>query len=196
MAIQDTRVVLMELSDVQVAPLLTDPADAEPTYGEYVDLAGALSLQISPEMVTKTLYGDSTIMDNYSRTTSINFTVTNSVISLSGLEVIIGGTVTKTGTNLTEKVTYSMTKESATPGYFKIEGKWDYPSTDGTVKDAHVVLYKCRVSEPPDFTINDSSGDFGDCAFTGIAVPTNHTGKWWDMTLQAQATPIVPEEKP
>lgn len=194
MAIQDTRVVLMELSDVQVAPLLTDPADEEPTYGEFVDLSGALSLQVSPEMVTKTLYGDSTIMDNYSRTTSINFTATNSVISLSGLEVIIGGKVTKTGTGLTEKVTYSMTKEAATPGYFKLEGKWDYPSTDGTVQAAHVILHKCRVSEPPDFTINDSSGDFGDCSFTGIAVPTNFTGKWWDMVLEAQATPIVPEE--
>ena len=52
MAIQDTRVVLMELADVKVAPLLTDPADGETTYGEFVDLAGALSLQISPEMVT------------------------------------------------------------------------------------------------------------------------------------------------
>ena len=188
MAIQDTRVVLMELADVKVAPLLTDPADGEATYGEFVDLAGALSLQISPEMVTKTLYGDSTIMDNYSRTTSIN-----SVISLSGLEVIIGGKVTKSGDNLTEKVTYSMTDASATPGYFKIEGKWNYPSTDGTVKDAHVILYKCRVSEPPDFTINDSSGDFGDCSFTAVAVPTNKDGKWWDMVLQAKATEIGAE---
>ena len=193
MAIQDTRVVLMELADVKVAPLLTDPADGEATYGDFVDLAGALSLQISPEMVTKTLYGDSTIMDNYSRTTSINITVTNSVISLSGLEVIIGGKVTKSGEALTEKVTYSMTGASATPGYFKIEGKWNYPSTDGTVKDAHVVLYKCRVSEPPDFTINDSSGDFGDCSFTAVAVPTNKDGKWWDMVLQAKATEIGAE---
>ena len=95
--------------------------------------------------------------------------------------------------SLTEKVTYSMTGASATPGYFKIEGKWNYPSTDGTVKDAHVILYKCRVSEPPDFTINDSSGDFGDCSFTAVAVPTNKDGKWWDMVLQAKATEIGAE---
>ena len=85
MAIQDTRVVLMELADVKVAPLLTDPADGEATYGAFVDLACALSLQISPEMVTKTLYGDSTIMDNYSRTTSINITV---IVTASATSVI------------------------------------------------------------------------------------------------------------
>ena len=140
--ILDTRVVLMELSDVKVAPLLTDPTEGETTYGAFVDLAGVLSLQVSPEMVSKTLYGDSTVMDNYARTTSINFTVTNSVISYSGLKCILGGNVSTEGTDGTEKVTYSITAANATPGYFKLEGKWDYASTDGTVKDAHVVLYK------------------------------------------------------
>ena len=188
--ILDTRVVLMELSDVKVAPLLTDPTEGETTYGAFVDLAGVLSLQVSPEMVSKTLYGDSTVMDNYARTTSINFTVTNSVISYSGLKCILGGNVSTEGTDGTEKVTYSITAANATPGYFKLEGKWDYASTDGTVKDAHVVLYKCRLSEAPDFTINDSSGDFGDYSFTGVAMPTNGEGKWMDMTLNATASDI------
>ena len=191
MAIQDTRVVLMELSDVKVAPLLTDPADADPTYGEYVDLAGVLSLQISPEMVTKDLMGDSTIMDTYSRITSVNFTVTNSVLSFGGLQVMLGGTIEKQGSGDAEKVTYSMTKETATPKYFLLEGKWDYPSTDGTIGDGHVVLYKCRINDAPDFTINDSSGDFGECSFGGVALPTNHSGKWWDTVLAAKASNIV-----
>ena len=185
--ILDTRVVLMELSDVKVAPLLTDPTGDTTTYGDFVDLAGSLSLQVSPEIVSKTLYGDSTVMDNYARTTSINFTVTNSVISYSGLEVILGGNVSTTGSDTTEKVTYSITAANATPGYFKLEGKWDYAST---VKDAHVVLYKCRLSEAPDFTINDSSGDFGDCSFSGVAMPTNGDGKWMEMTLNATASEI------
>ena len=189
-SIDDTKVVLMELQDVKVAKLLTDPSTAEPTYGEWVDLAGILTLQISPEMETKNLQGDSIIMDTYSRITGINFTVTNSVLSFSGLEVIMGGKVTRSGTDLTEKVTYSMTADAATPPYFKIEGKWNYPSTDGTVADAHVTLYKCRMTEAPDFDINDASGDFGECSFTGSAVPTNYSGKWWDMILNATAEEI------
>lgn len=195
MALDDTRVVLMELQDVKVAPLMSDPSDAEPTYGDWVDLAGILNLQVSPEMVTKTLYGDSTIMDTYSRTTGINFTVTNSVISFSGLEVLIGGKVTRTGSGEDAQVVYSMIADNATPGYFKLEGKWNYASTDGTVKDAHVVLHKCRVSEAPDFTINDSSGDFGDCSFSGVAMPTEKSGKWWDMTLNAKARDIGTAEE-
>ncbi len=190
MAINDTKVVLMELRDVKVFPLLTDPSDGVATYGAPVDLTGALTLQVSPQMETKSLYGDSVVMDTYSRITSINFTATNSVVSFSGLKVIMGGTVNKTGTDGTEAVTYAMTKESATPPYFKLEGKWDYASTDGSVKDAHIVLYKCKTSEPPEFTINDSSGDFGECSFTGVAVPTSHEGKWMEMTLNATAKEI------
>ena len=189
-SIDDTSVVLMELQDVKVAKLLTDPSTAEPTYGEWIDLAGILTLQISPEMVTKNLQGDSIVMDTYSRTTGINFTVTNSVLSFSGLEVILGGQVTRSGTDLTEKVTYSMTSETATPPYFKLEGKWNYASTDGTLADAHVILYKCRMSEAPDFSINDASGDFGECTFSGVAVPTKKSGKWWDMILNATAEEI------
>ena len=102
--ILDTRVVLMELSDVKVAPLLTDPTEGETTYGAFVDLAGVLSLQVSPEMVSKTLYGDSTVMDNYARTTSINFTVPNSVISYSGLKCILGGNVSTEGTDGLKKL--------------------------------------------------------------------------------------------
>lgn len=190
MAIDSSRVVLMELRDVKVAPLLTDPVSGTTTYGDFVDLTGALSLQVTPQMESKTLYGDSTIMDTYSRTTSINFTASNSVVSFDGLKVLMGGNVTKSGTEGNEKITYSMSAANATPGYFKIEGKWDYASTDNTVKDAHVVLYKCRITEAPEFTINDTSGDFGNCEFTGTAVPTNADGKWWDMTLNASATEI------
>lgn len=191
MAIDSSRVVLMELRDVKVAPLLTDPASGTATYGDYVDLTGALSLKVTPKMESKTLYGDSTIMDTYSRTTSVDFTASNSVVSFDGLKVLMGGNVEKTGESGTEKITYSMSAANATPGYFKIEGKWDYASTDNTVKDAHVVLYKCRVTEAPEFTINDTSGDFGNCEFTGTAVPTNADGKWWDMTLNATATEIA-----
>ena len=68
-----------------------------------------------------------------------------------------------------------------------------YHVKDGTVEDAHVILHKCRISEAPDFTINDSSGDFGDCTFTGVAVPTNNKGLWWDMVLQAKASDIGAE---
>lgn len=193
MAMDITALRLMELKDVKVSRMISDPADAEPTYDNPVDLAGALSFQVSPELENKILYGDSTIMDSYSRTTSINFTVTNSVVSLSGLEVIMGGQITRAGADGVETVIYELTAKNATPPYFKIEGKWDYAGE--TIGDAHIVLYKCRVSEPPDFTINDSSGDFGDCSFTGTAMPTRKSGHWWQLILNKEEKEIeIPSE--
>lgn len=188
MAMDITALRLMELKDVKVSRMVSDSADAEPTYDNPVDLAGALSFQVSPELENKILYGDSTIMDSYSRTTSINFTVTNSVVSLSGLEVIMGGKITRAGADKAETVIYELTAKNATPPYFKIEGKWDYAGE--TIGDAHIVLYKCRVSEPPDFTVNDSSGDFGDCSFTGTAMPTRKSGHWWQLILNKEGKEI------
>ena len=46
-------------------------------------------------METKNLQGDSIIMDTYSRITGIDFAVTNSVLSFSGLELLWAGRVTK-----------------------------------------------------------------------------------------------------
>ena len=109
MAMDITALRLMELKDVKVSRMISDSADAEPTYDNPVDLAGALSFQVSPELENKILYGDSTIMDSYSRTTSINFTVTNSVVSLSGLEVIMGGQITRAGADKAETVIYELT---------------------------------------------------------------------------------------
>ena len=188
MAMDITALRLMELKDVKVSRMISDSADAEPTYDNPVDLAGALSFQVSPELENKILYGDSTIMDSYSRTTSINFTVTNSVVSLSGLEVIMGGQITRAGADKAETVIYELTAKNATPPYFKIEGKWDYAGE--TIGDAHIVLHKCRLSEPPDFTVNDSSGDFGDCSFTGTAMPTRKSGHWWQLILNKEEKDI------
>lgn len=188
MAMDITALRLMELKDIKVSRMISDSVDAEPVYDNPVDLAGALSFQVSPELENKTLYGDSTIMDSYSRTTSINFTVTNSVVSLAGLEVIMGGQILTTGAAAAETVTYELTAKNATPPYFKIEGKWDYVGEN--IGDAHIVLHKCRLSEPPDFTVNDSSGDFGDCSFTGTAMPTRKSGHWWQLILNKEEKDI------
>lgn len=147
-------------------------------------------MQIQPEQETKQLFGDSTIMDSYSKTTNITLSVTNSVLSLEGFKVLVGGDITKTGSDKTEVVTYSFAKKNSTPKYFKLEGKWNYPSNDGTIEDGHVVFYKCKLSEAPSLTINDASGDYGDCSFSANAVPLNSNGKWYDMILNATAKEI------
>ena len=105
----------------------------------------------------------------------------------------MGGQITRAGADEAETVIYELTAKNATPPYFKIEGKWDYAGE--TIGDAHIVLYKCRVSEPPDFTVNDSSGDFGDCSFTGTAMPTRKSGHWWQLILNKEEKEIeIPSE--
>lgn len=171
---------LMELRKVTVSPLTSDVAGSEgaPVYGEAVQVPGILSLQITPQIETKTLYGDSVVKDVYSRVTSAEIQLENSLMSVEALAVMQGGKVTKDGEPGSEVKHYTFTKDNATPPYFKIEGDWYYAGSGIAV--AKVVIYKVKCTQAPDITINDSSGDFGSLTATCSAVSCDSNGKWID----------------
>lgn len=180
MAVNTTKVKLMELADVKIAAIAGDG-----TVGTYTDMTGAMKLQVTPKTETKKLYGDSQLQDVYQKTTEIELNVECSLLSLDAYSVLVGGTLDTAGT---DKATYKLKSSNSTPGYFKIEGQWTYAG-DGN-GDAHVVLYKCKVTDPPDLEINDASGNFGTVKFKAIALP-NDTGDWFDIVVNTTKTAIA-----
>ena len=188
MALQTNAVKLMELADVKVAKLLTDVSSA-PTYDSLVNLSGALKLTISPKSEMKKLYGDSELKDVYSRVTEIEIDGECTVLSLDALKIMLGGTVTASGTTPNQKQTFALTSATATLPFFKIEGKWTYAGEG--LGDAHVVLYKCKVSDAPAVEINDASGAFGTIKFKAIALPATANGAWYDLVLNETAASIA-----
>lgn len=188
MALQTTAVKLMELTDAKVAKMLTDVSSA-PTYDSLVDLSGALKLTISPKSEMKKLYGDSELKDIYSRVTEIEIDGECTVLSLDALKIMLGGTVTASGTTPNQKQTFALTSATATLPFFKLEGKWTYAGEG--LGDAHVVLYKCKVSEAPAIEINDASGNFGTIKFKAVALPATANGAWYDLILNETAAAIA-----
>ena len=183
MALATNKVKLMELTDVKIAPIKSDGS-----YGTLVDLAGALKLQIAPKTETKKLYGDSQLNDLYQKTTEIEVSGECTFLSLDALKIIVGGNITTSGTTPNQKAVYSLTAANSTPGYFYLEGQWTYAG-DG-IGDAHVILYKVKVTDPPDIEINDASGNFGTVKFKAVALP-NDSGEWFDIVLNETKTGIT-----
>jgi hypothetical protein len=190
MPLQLGQVKFMELADVKIAKLLTDSASA-PTYDTLVDLAGALSLTVQPVIETKQLKGDSETKDIYSKVVEVNVEGECSMANIEAYKVMVGGSVTQTGETPNQKATWKLTSATATLPYFKIEGQWTYAGEG--IGDAHVVVYKMKVTEPPGFEINDASGNFGTFKFKGIAVPTTSNGDWIDAVFNETRTNILDE---
>lgn len=185
--LQVGQIKLMELVDIKVAKLLTDVSD-EPTYDTLVDLAGALRLNIRPVVETKSLKGDSETKDYYQRVTEVEVDGECSLFSLEAMKVMVGGEITQSGVTPNQKATYKLTSATATAPYFKLEGQWTYAGEG--LGDAHVVLYKIKITEPPSLEINDASGNFGTMTFKGIAIPTNSNGDWFDVVANETKTAI------
>ena len=183
-----TKVKMMELRDAKIAKLVTDNATA-PTYGTSVDLEGMTKITITPKTDSKKLYGDSVLKDIYQKVTEVELDVECSFLTLEALEIAIGGSIASTGVTPNQKTTYSLKGDDASPGYFKIEGQWTYAG-DG-IGDAHVVLYKCKVTDPPVVEVNDASGNFGTMKFKAIAIPASSNDSWYDIVLNETKTDIV-----
>jgi hypothetical protein len=200
--IADKEFKTLELVDGKISKLLTDTkGQASPTYDAAVDLPGMLSIKVKPKMDTKLLKGDSELLDQYSKVTEVTLDVECAMFSLDALAILCGGAVTATAETTTgakdSKIKYAF-KSKSKPQFFKMEGKWTYVNDEitGSGGDAHVIVYKCKVSDPPEFELNDASGDFGKCKFTCTAVAcragsdTTNGTDWYDIQFNETAVTI------
>lgn len=182
-----TVLKLLELEDVKVSPLVSDTG-TEPQYDAAVDIPGVTKLGISPKIENKKLQGDSKLLDIYSKVTEIELSLEFAKLSLDAMKVLVGGDVVESGTSPDLVATYSLTPDLATAPYFKLEGRWTY--ADEGAGDAHVVFYKCKVSDIS-FEVNDASGDFGKVTATVFAIPCESNNAWFDIVVNETAKPIA-----
>lgn len=181
MALQQTAIKLMELADAKVSKMTADTGSA-PTYASSVDVGGVVKIGVAPKVETKELKGDSKLLDTYTRTIQIDLDVEAALMSFDALAVLLGGSTSATGSTPNQVTTYKLLATNATPPFFKLEGQWLYAGEG--LADAHIILYKCKVTDPPSFEINDASGAFGGVKFKAVALPVSaSSGSWMDIVL-------------
>lgn len=183
-----TQTKVLELKDAKVFPLTADPAGGTPTYGAAVDIPGILKLDVSPNMVSKELQGDSVLLDIYSKVESVDIGIDNAILPLDVLALLMGGAVTASGTTPNQKQTYDLANGNK-PGYVKIEGQALY--VDAGLGDVHVVIHKAKTTDAPKWSLEGMNGDFAKVSAKLKAIPLLATGnKLISVVINETATAI------
>jgi hypothetical protein len=179
--------VILGVDDAKISPISVDDSSAL-TYDAAIDVPGITSIKLTPNFVEKELRGDESILDQYSKLESIDWSFENSIMSLDVLAVLIGGTVTANGVTPNQSQTYKLNKADK-PKYFKLEGKSDY--TD--MGDAHVVLYKCKASKAEYSFVGE---DYAKVSASGKAIGTKYNGDIKDLVFNETAVDITTGSAP
>ncbi len=176
-----TSSLLLGVNDAKISKLLTD-ITTNPTYSSSVDVPGISEVKVSPNFVEKELKGDEVILDYYSKLESVDWSFNNAKISLDALAILLGGTVSASGTTPNQKQTYSLLGTDK-PNYFKLEAQ----STYTEIGDAHVILYKCKASKV-EYTIKGE--DFAEVSASGKAIACISNSKVKDIVFNETAAAI------
>lgn len=183
-----TQTKVLELKDAKIFPLTADPVGGTATYGAAVDIPGILKLDVSPNMVTKDLYGDNVLLDTYSKVESVDIGIENAILPLDVLRLLMGGTVTASGTTPNRKQTYELANGNM-PGYVKIQGQALY--VDAGLGDVHVSFHKCKTTDAPKWALEGMTGDFAKVTAKLKAIPLQAAGnRLLSVVINETATAI------
>ncbi len=129
-----------------------------------VDLPAGQKLGFKFRMTTGELRGDDQIMSIQSMVDAAEWSLEAGGISLEAWALLTGYTQTEAGTTPSQTNTLNITGGACMP-YFKIYGK---VVGDTCADDIHVLLYKCKLTEPLEGEFSDGEFMITKCA--GIAI--------------------------
>lgn len=182
--------VVFDVHDCKVYALLTDAVGASPTYGAAVDIPGINHVEVDPNLIHAELKGDARIIAKKGRTDRINFKAAYGKIALDALAVLLGGTVSDSGTT-PNQIARMRLKSPAPLPYFKVEFKIE--DLDSGLGDLHVAVYKCQLTGGT--LLGTSTDNFGQPSFDaeGIAIQGtigSDVGVMADWTLYESVTSL------
>lgn len=180
---------LFAVSDAKISKVTADPAGGTITYGTAIDVPGIKSCTVTGDITSAELRGDNTLLDSNSTLASIEVEFEYAKLNQDALAVMLGGTVTGTGTTPSQISTYRLLNTD-TFSYFKFQAKTPTGGSDSVTGDAHIVLYKCILSEFPEFGMAEE--DYETFSTSAKAIPTLATtsGGWMNVVFNETAAAI------
>lgn len=136
---------LFAVDDAKIAALTADPAGGTTTYGSLIDIPGIKNVGLAFDLNSVELRGDNGRMDSDSTLIGVTLSFEHAKISLDALAVFLGGTNTDGGTTPNMTGTFSRTSAQSL-SYFKFEARTPVNGVDTTGGDAHLVIYKAKVT--------------------------------------------------
>jgi hypothetical protein len=168
------------LRDVKVTPL-----DSAGVKGTAVDLPNAQTLEFQEATETQELRGDDTVVAQRTTVSAVEWTLEAGGISFEAMVVMVGGTISSTGSTPNIVKSWVRLGTDAYPD-FHIEGQ----AMSESGGDHHTIIHRAKATQfsgthqDQEFWISSAEG-------TGIATLTAaDVGKVWTMKANETATAI------
>lgn len=177
---------LFAVKDAKIAKLTADPAGGTTTYATAVDVPGIRTVGISGDVNTTELRGDQVLLDSDTTLSNITVSFEYAKMSLDVFVATLGGAVADSGSGSTEVATYSLLGTDTLFTPFKFEAQ--VVSVDTPGGDAHLVLYRCKLSSFPQ--LGTELDDYQTFSLEATASPRLSDSKWIDVVLNETAAAI------
>lgn len=175
---------LYAVEDAKIYQLTADPAGGAPTYGAAIDMPGIKVVGIGGSVNSTTLRGDNSLLDSFSVLENVEVSMEWAKINLDAQAIMLGGTVTDSGTTPNQLATYARTRTDKLK-YFKLEAKTPTDGVDPVGGDAQLKFYKCVVSGFPEGGLAEE--DFQTQSVAIMSVPLISNNAWWDVIIRETA---------
>jgi hypothetical protein len=176
------------VKDAKVRKILTDPAGGSTTKGTSYDVPGIKTVTISGDVNGVELRGDNQRLDYQAILTGIKVEFEYAKLSLDILGVVLGPTVTDSGTTPNQISTLALTGANSAFAYFEFEAQAVGADTIGG--DASMILYKCILDSFPD-GLGMAEEDYATYKMSAQAMPRLSDQKWIDVVLHETAVALA-----
>lgn len=163
-----TSAITFDVADCKVSPLTADPTGGTTTWGTAVDVPGITEVSLEPNFITNELKGDGgAVLSKKGRIDRLNFSSTYGELSQDVLVVLLGGSVTASGSGDSEIGTLNLTDASLP--YFKVQFLiTDLETGSDALAGVHVTLQKCQLTGGS--LVSGSTDTFNQPTFTAEAI--------------------------
>ncbi len=171
----------------QVASLMTDVAGSSPTFGEWFDVPGIKSFEISGDMETKELRGDNRLIDSQSTIKKVTAKFEHAKLSLMILQVMLGGAVPATDTLPYAGMGWQLPVTAFPKPFGMRVASATQDAPGGAVLFS---MTRCSLSKFPE--IGAAEDDYKIVSGEINIVPPVGTGDWLAITIVDTYAPPVP----
>jgi hypothetical protein len=167
------------LRDVRIYPIL-----ASGSRGTGVKLPVSKTFSFKEVASSAELKGDDIVQGVHTYDPMVDFELEGGGISLDAYVVLVGGTVTATGTTPAQVKSFSKLRTDQRP-YFDVEGQ----AISDSGGDVHCVVYHCKITGDLDGKFENGAFFMTKCTGKGIGDPTS--GKLYDFVQNETAVAIA-----
>lgn len=152
------------IEDAKIAKITADPAGGTTTLATSIDVPGINEITVEGDITIATLFGDNVEMDSNATLGNVTATVAHAKVHLDVLAILIGGTVTDSGTTPAQLSEWLLKNTTVLFSPFQLTGRTPVNGVDMIGGAGKLTIFKGVVSAFPN--LGFASRDYRTAGFS------------------------------